>query len=129
MMIDPIIFTRTRTFRVLGERALFPRRHRPAATRHALLECRVEVPATHDTRATHVGYSAGAMRMQEAADAYVYAHDQLARVSARDSCVLLQNDGTLPLRKSGQKIALVGWWAEDKENAQGAHPASCLLHT
>lgn len=36
-------------------------------------------------------------------------HDALAREVARDSVVLLKNDGSiLPMKKSGQKIALIG---------------------
>ena len=34
--------------------------------------------------------------------------------------VMLKNEGSvLPLRKSGQKIALVGWWVDDQDNAEG----------
>ena len=36
------------------------------------------------------------------------AHRELARVIANESMVLLKNDGTLPLKNSGLKIALVG---------------------
>jgi beta-glucosidase len=36
------------------------------------------------------------------------AHRELARALANESMVLLKNDGTLPLRKSGAKIAVVG---------------------
>jgi beta-glucosidase len=36
------------------------------------------------------------------------AHRQLARVLANESMVLLKNDGTLPLKQSGIKIAVVG---------------------
>ena len=44
----------------------------------------------------------------------------LARESARRSCVLIRNDGTLPLKKSGQKIALIGPLASDKKNLSGS---------
>jgi len=44
----------------------------------------------------------------------------LAREAARRSCVLLKNDGgVLPLKKSGQKIALMGPMAADKDNLLG----------
>ena len=56
---------------------------------------------------------------REATDAYMPAHDELARRVARDSIVMLQNDGVLPLKKAGQKLALIGWWAEDRDNAEG----------
>ncbi|CAE7547924.1 bglX [Symbiodinium sp. CCMP2592] len=47
-------------------------------------------------------------------------HDELARRAARESLVLLKNDGQLlPLKKSGAKIALVGWWENDMDNAEG----------
>ena len=36
------------------------------------------------------------------------AHRELARVLANESMVLLKNDGTLPLKKTGIKIALIG---------------------
>jgi len=36
------------------------------------------------------------------------AHRELARVLANESMVLLKNDGTLPLKKNGMKIAVVG---------------------
>lgn len=36
------------------------------------------------------------------------AHRELARTLANESMVLLKNDGTLPLKKSGTKIALIG---------------------
>ena len=57
---------------------------------------------------------------REAADHWMPQHDALALKSAQDSIVMLKNEGgALPLRKSGQKIALIGWWVEDKLNAQG----------
>lgn len=47
-------------------------------------------------------------------------HDDLARDAARRSMVLLKNDGdVLPLKKSGQTIALIGPFATDQENLQG----------
>lgn len=46
-------------------------------------------------------------------------YDALARHVARQSVVLLKNSGgVLPLSKK-QKIALVGWWIDDQDNAEG----------
>ena len=65
----------------------------------------------------------------EAAEHWVPAHDALARDAGRRSVVMLKNDGfggaaaaasgVLPLRKKGQKVAVVGWWAQDRANAEG----------
>ncbi|WP_101925564.1 MULTISPECIES: glycoside hydrolase family 3 N-terminal domain-containing protein [Luteimonas] len=47
-------------------------------------------------------------------------HGALAREAARRSIVLLKNNGgVLPLRKSGQKIALIGPYARDRDNLEG----------
>ncbi len=47
-------------------------------------------------------------------------HGELARDAARRSIVLLKNDGELlPLKKSGQKIALIGPYARDRDNIEG----------
>ncbi|MCD9027973.1 glycoside hydrolase family 3 C-terminal domain-containing protein [Luteimonas sp. BDR2-5] len=47
-------------------------------------------------------------------------HGELARDAARRSIVLLKNDGgVLPLRRSGQKIALIGPFARDRDNIEG----------
>jgi len=47
-------------------------------------------------------------------------HGELARDAARRSIVLLKNEGDLlPLRKSGQKIALIGPYARDRDNIEG----------
>ncbi|MBN6151325.1 glycoside hydrolase family 3 C-terminal domain-containing protein [Xanthomonas sp. AmX2] len=57
---------------------------------------------------------------READQAHIPAHDALARDAARRSIVLLKNDGpVLPLRKSGQTIALIGPFAQDRENIEG----------
>ncbi|NII55520.1 glycoside hydrolase family 3 N-terminal domain-containing protein [Luteibacter sp. SG786] len=46
-------------------------------------------------------------------------HAALARDAARRSIVMLKNEGVLPLRKSGQKIALIGPFGTDTENLEG----------
>lgn len=47
-------------------------------------------------------------------------HYELAREAARKSIVLLKNDGDLlPLKKSGQRIALIGPFADDLDNVFG----------
>ena len=51
---------------------------------------------------------------------YLQAHDALARDAARRSVVMLKNhDAVLPLRKTGQRIALIGPFARDRENLAG----------
>nr|AEH59053.1 glycosyl hydrolase family 3/N terminal domain protein [Lysobacter sp. ATCC 53042] len=51
---------------------------------------------------------------------YLAAHDELAREAARRSVVMLKNDGdVLPLRKAGQRIALIGPFARDRANLAG----------
>lgn len=47
------------------------------------------------------------------------ASRQLAREAAAAACVLLKNDGTLPLRRTGLTIALVGPLADSRANMQG----------
>lgn len=57
---------------------------------------------------------------READDSHIAAHDALARDMARRSIVLLKNEGALlPLRKQGQKIALIGPFAQDRDNIEG----------
>lgn len=46
-------------------------------------------------------------------------HAALARDASRRSIVMLKNDGVLPLRKSGQKIALIGPFGADVDNLEG----------
>ncbi|NID04775.1 beta-glucosidase [Luteibacter jiangsuensis] len=46
-------------------------------------------------------------------------HAALARDAARRSIVMLKNEGVLPLRKNGQKIALIGPFGADTENLEG----------
>ncbi len=48
------------------------------------------------------------------------AHYALAREAARESIVMLKNDGdVLPLNKAGQRIALIGPFADDVDNVFG----------
>lgn len=47
------------------------------------------------------------------------AHAALARDAARRSIVMLKNEGVLPLRKSGQKIALIGPFGADMDHIEG----------
>jgi beta-glucosidase len=46
-------------------------------------------------------------------------HAELARDAARRSIVMLKNDGVLPLKKAGQKIALIGPFGADVDNLEG----------
>lgn len=56
----------------------------------------------------------------EQRDTHTPAARSLARESARASIVLLKNEGSvLPLRKSGQKIALIGPFGADADNLAG----------
>ena len=60
------------------------------------------------------------------------AHRELARLIANESMVLLKNDGTLPLKKDGVKIAVVGPLADQTRyllgnyNGQPTHVVSVL---
>ncbi|HTP68788.1 MAG TPA: glycoside hydrolase family 3 C-terminal domain-containing protein, partial [Dongiaceae bacterium] len=60
------------------------------------------------------------------------AHRELARALANESMVLLKNDGTLPLKKTGIKIALVGPLADQTRyllgnyNGRPTHTVSVL---
>ena len=60
------------------------------------------------------------------------AHREMARVLANESMVLLKNDGTLPLKKSGIKIAVVGPLADQTRyllgnyNGRPTHTVSVL---
>ncbi|WP_199914981.1 glycoside hydrolase family 3 N-terminal domain-containing protein, partial [Xanthomonas fragariae] len=57
---------------------------------------------------------------READATHLPAHDALSRDAARRSIVLLKNEGAiLPLKKSGQQIALIGPFVQDRENIEG----------
>ncbi|RBA84218.1 glycoside hydrolase family 3 C-terminal domain-containing protein, partial [Xanthomonas oryzae] len=57
---------------------------------------------------------------READTTYLPAHDALSRDAARRSIVLLKNQGgVLPLKKSGQRIALIGPFVQDRDNIEG----------
>ncbi len=57
---------------------------------------------------------------READTSHIPAHDALSREVARRSIVLLKNeDAVLPLRRHGQKIALIGPFACDRDNIEG----------
>ena len=57
---------------------------------------------------------------READTSHLAAHDALSRDAARRSIVLLNNrDNVLPLQKTGQKIALIGPFVQDRENIEG----------
>lgn len=58
--------------------------------------------------------------VREADQSHIAAHDALSRDAARRSIVLLKNDdAVLPLKKRGQKIALIGPFAQDRDNIEG----------
>ncbi|KAG9560055.1 hypothetical protein KCV01_g21382, partial [Aureobasidium melanogenum] len=57
--------------------------------------------------------------MAEADTSKLAEHDELARDTSRRSIVMLKNDGILPLRKQGSRIALIGPFAEDRDNIEG----------
>lgn len=57
---------------------------------------------------------------READLSHITAHDALSRDAARRSIVLLKNEAAvLPLDKRGQKIALIGPFAQDRDNIEG----------
>ena len=50
----------------------------------------------------------------------IRALTESTRRAAQQSVVLLKNrNDVLPLSKKGQKVALVGWWANDTAEAEG----------
>ncbi|WP_305806251.1 glycoside hydrolase family 3 N-terminal domain-containing protein [Stenotrophomonas sp. YIM B06876] len=57
---------------------------------------------------------------READTSHIQAHDALSREAGRRSIVLLRNEqSVLPLARSGQKIALIGPFAQDRDNIEG----------
>ncbi|WP_282272605.1 beta-glucosidase BglX [Stenotrophomonas sp. PS02298] len=57
---------------------------------------------------------------READQSHIAQHDALARDTARRSVVLLKNEAELlPLKKQGQKIALIGPFVQDGDNIEG----------
>lgn len=59
-------------------------------------------------------------KLDEKLDKLRADHEPLAREAGRKSIVLLKNDSkVLPLKKSGQKIALIGPFATDTQNLEG----------
>jgi len=53
-------------------------------------------------------------------ESYYPAHDALAREASKKSIVLLKNNNEiLPLKKTGQRIALIGPFASDQDNLEG----------
>ena len=57
---------------------------------------------------------------READQSHIAEHDALARDAARRSVVLLKNEAELlPLKKQGQKIALIGPFVQDRDNIEG----------
>jgi len=53
-------------------------------------------------------------------ESFYPAHDALAREASKKSIVLLKNhDQILPLKKAGQRIALIGPFASDQDNLEG----------
>lgn len=56
---------------------------------------------------------------------------QLAQKAAEDGIVMLKNDKTLPLSlKSGSKLAMVGFWADDSKKLQGGYSGPApFLHS
>lgn len=60
------------------------------------------------------------LRMDDISAEQVAEHEALARESAKRSIVMLKNEGdVLPLKKSGQRIAVIGPFGRDRENIEG----------
>ena len=54
---------------------------------------------------------------------------ELSLRSARESLVLLKNDGALPLRKTFKKIALIGSHADNARNFFGGYTHLCMMES
>ncbi|HBS57214.1 MAG TPA: beta-glucosidase [Stenotrophomonas sp.] len=60
------------------------------------------------------------LRMPDVSATQLAEHEALARDAARRSVVLLKNEGdVLPLKKSGQRIAVIGPFGRDRDNIEG----------
>lgn len=60
------------------------------------------------------------LRMADITAAQIAEHEALARDSARRSIVMLRNEGNvLPLKKAGQRIAVIGPFGRDRDNLEG----------
>ncbi len=60
------------------------------------------------------------LRMPDVSATQLAEHDALARDAARRSVVLLRNEGNvLPLKKVGQRIAVIGPFGRDRDNIEG----------
>ena len=62
--------------------------------------------------------------------AFAVPHDrELSLRSARDSLVLLKNDGTLPIRKTVKKIAIIGPHADSPRKMFGGYTHLCMMES
>lgn len=60
------------------------------------------------------------LRMDDISAEQLAEHEALARESAKRSIVMLKNEGdVLPLKKSGQRIAVIGPFGRDRDNIEG----------
>ena len=62
--------------------------------------------------------------------AFAVPHDrELSLRSARESLVLLKNDGTLPIRKTVKKIAIIGAHADSPRKMFGGYTHLCMMES
>ena len=62
--------------------------------------------------------------------AFAVPHDrELSLRSARESLVLLKNDGTLPIRKTVKKIAIIGPHADSPRKMFGGYTHLCMMES
>ncbi len=60
------------------------------------------------------------LRMPDISAKQLAEHEALARESAKRSIVMLKNEGNvLPLKKAGQRIAVIGPFGRDRDNIEG----------
>ena len=71
-------------------------------------------------RAGYFDASAAQYASLGASNVNTEAAKQLALQAVTDSVVMLKNDGTLPI-KAGVKVAMVGFWADDKTKLRGGY--------